>query len=126
MRRVWYPRVEELINLNKNVLETYRVKKKDHFNKWEVNRGKIQKAIQSARARRGDVEDKAVTLMRRINQLHPFGSGNRRTAHLALNRMLYCNKNYMVAMKVNKFDKIQKKIRDRTIKDRDIRKEYRL
>lgn len=124
MVRTWYPKVDDIINYNKEMVANFRATKAE---KHEVySRIKISKAIQSSRAKKGDVEDKAIVLMRRLNQSHPFASANRRTAHYALNSMLYCNKRYLVAMKHGKRAGIQQQIRDRCLTHKQIREKYNL
>jgi len=126
MGRTWYPRVDDIINYNKEVLKIYKATKAEKHEIGGETRSRIRRALQSARAKRGDLEDKSIVLLRRINELHPFGSANRRTAHFAMNKMLYHNKWYLVAMKRERQAGIQKLIRQGKLSHKQIRESYKL
>jgi len=115
-----YPRVNQIISYNKLILNHFKVKRKDSHQ--VLSKSKIGSAIQSARVKRGDVEDKAAVLMRRLSLGHPFSAGNRRTAYFSANKMIGLNKGYLLAKKRDKQVELQRKIRYRKIDDKGIAK----
>jgi len=119
-RRVWYPKEKDIIHFNKEVLSIHKETKAERHEMGGASRKELQKALKSARAKKGDVEDKAAVLMRRITELHPFGSANRRTAFYSANKMIACNKGYHLAKKREKQAKFLKRVRDREVKDKEI------
>ena len=52
---------------------------------------KIDLAIEQCRQTKGDVYDKAVSLLKGLIQKHPFASGNRRTAFIVAKEFLLSN-----------------------------------
>lgn len=87
---------EEIIEINKKVLERIKVKKSD---KHEVkSNSSIDKAIDECEYYDGDYYDKAVQLLENMIKKHPFGSANRRTAFLAVKIFLRRN-NYPLGVK---------------------------
>lgn len=127
MVRVWYPSIEDIIDYNKKMVKMYSATKSEKHEMGGESKKRIKKAIESSRSKKGDVEDKALVLLKKLNILHPFGSANRRTAHFAMNKMLYCNRDYLLAMKREKQTNIQKRIRNRELcSHKKIRKEYGL
>ena len=115
-----YPTQKQIIGYNKLVLTQFKVKRKDVH--MILDRRLINNAIQSSRVKKGDVEEKAAVLMRRLSQEHPFGAGNRRTAYFAANKMIGMNKGYLLAKKRPKQVELQKRIRNEEINDKGIAK----
>jgi death on curing protein len=86
MDTIRYLSEERLIGLNMLILQKMYVKKAD---KAEVmSMAKLRKITQDCHTLKGDMHDKAVLLLREIIQQHPFASGNRRTAFLAMKEFL--------------------------------------
>ena len=80
---------EEIIAINKEALAEIKAKKADSFK--VLSSIKIGKVLEAVEAKAGDVYDKAVALLKGLVQEHPFASGNRRTAMLAVIRFLRMN-----------------------------------
>jgi death-on-curing family protein len=79
--RIKYPTVQDIVEINKKVLEEVQVNKHDrHF---VLNLDAIKNAITSAKVRKGDLYDKASVLLVKLIQNHPFKSTNKRTAFVA-------------------------------------------
>ena len=89
MRRLKYHTPDELIKLNEIALIEVKVKKAD---KPEVmSKVKIESVLESCQKVKGNVYDKAAYLLQALVQKHPFASGNRRTAFLAVKDFLEIN-----------------------------------
>ena len=85
-----YLTYEELVVINKEVLARIKVKRADAFKILSAFR--LQKLLEDMKSTRGDVYNKAVALLKGLVQEHPFASGNRRTAAVAVIRFLRTNK----------------------------------
>jgi len=83
------PTEDEIVQLNKEILKTVKVKKADKHK--VVNGAAITQAIESARKNLGDLYDKATILLINLVQGHAFDSGNRRTAFAAAMTFLRLN-----------------------------------
>ena len=83
------PTEDDIIQLNKEILKTIKVKKADKHK--VVKEAAIAQAIESARKSSGDLYDKATILLINLVQGHPFDSGNRRTAFAAAMTFLRLN-----------------------------------
>jgi death-on-curing family protein len=117
-KRLWYPKKEDIIINNKKVLEIFKAHKSDIHKVKSPE--KIPLAIQESKKKKGDVEDKASVLMRRLNKEHPFISGNKRTAYFTANQFICKNKGYLVAKKRDKQRDICLKAREGRITDKEI------
>lgn len=84
-----YPSKEDIIQLNKEVLETISVMKADRHR--TLSEGGIETAIRATKDARGDVYDKATILVIKLVKGHYFDSGNRRTAFEACRVFLKLN-----------------------------------
>jgi prophage maintenance system killer protein len=84
-----YPSIEELIELNKDILQKVTVKRANHHE--VLSRRKLEEIVDKVRNQEGDVYDKAVTLLSAIITSHPFASGVRRTAYVATKAFLLEN-----------------------------------
>lgn len=81
-----YPSADRIIEYNVLALTIIKVKKADRA---EVLSGpRIDRIIKECKDLDGDVYDKAVSLFKGIIQLHPFASGNRRTAFIVTKEFL--------------------------------------
>jgi len=83
------PTEDDIIQLNKEILKTIKVKKADKHK--VVKEAAIAQAIESARKSSGDLYDKAAILLINLVQGHPFDSGNRRTAFAPAMTLLRLN-----------------------------------
>ncbi len=86
---MWYPSVDDLVETNKRVLREVRVKKADQHKL--LSRGVLENVLQRTGEEKGDVYEKAVTLLIGMLRTHPFASANRRTAYLATKGFLERN-----------------------------------
>lgn len=85
-----YPSVEKIIELNLLALSVINVKKADQAK--VLNKSRLLEVVENCRSFEGDLYDKAIVLLKGIIQRHPFASGNRRTAFLAMKYFLIINK----------------------------------
>ncbi len=86
---VEYPSVDKIIEFNLLALNIIKAKKADAAT--VLSRAKISGVISNCKELQGDLCDKAVVLLKGIIQNHPFASGNRRTAFIALKYFLVMN-----------------------------------
>lgn len=86
---VKYPTVEDVINTNARVLSEIKVKKADTHE--VLSRRKITEVLESVAADNGGLYDKAAKLLKGLLQVHPFASGNRRTAFIITQNFLFYN-----------------------------------
>ena len=85
-----YPTSEKIVEFNTLALSILKVKKGD---KPEVlSYSKINDVVESCKKTKGNLYDKAVTLLMGLIQSHPFASGNRRTAFIVTKDFLLVNK----------------------------------
>ena len=75
-----YPSVEKIIEYNLLALTVIKIKKADRSE--VLSRGKLDYTVARCKELEGDLYDKAVYLFKTLIQLHPFASGNRRTAFI--------------------------------------------
>lgn len=80
---------DELAAINREVLKEVKVKKADKFE--VLSKLKLSRILENTEAESGDISDKAVTLLKGLVQEHPFASGNRRTAIVAIIKFLKIN-----------------------------------
>lgn len=84
-----YSTVERIMEYNLLALSLIKAKKSD---KAEVmSYKKLADAVESCKNLEGDIYDKAVLLLKRLIQGHPFASGNRRTAFIVAKDFLLAN-----------------------------------
>lgn len=57
-----------------------------------LSRVKIDAVLEAAKNKKGDIFDKAVTLLKGLIKAHPFESGNRRTAYVVAESFIKVNK----------------------------------
>ena len=89
MNRVRYPTFEELVEVNKAVITETPVRKADAARL--SSKATLQRVISRVRETEGDLHDKAASLLIDLTRLHPFASGNRRTAYVATRLFLEWN-----------------------------------
>ncbi len=82
MEELKYPSLEKIIEYNTLVLEIIKVKKVDKPR--VLSYSKIIEVISQCESKDGDIYDKTVVLLKGLIQKHPFASGNRRTAFIAV------------------------------------------
>ena len=114
-----YPSVDKITEFNLLALIVIKVKKSDSA---EVLSGaKISEVIDSCKASKGDLYDKAVLLLKGIIQKHPFASGNRRTAFI-VTKYFFVTNNKKLGVKDNpKNAKIMLGIRENYYSDAEIK-----
>lgn len=80
---------EQIVQINKEVLNEIKVKRADSFKvlSWL----KLRKVLQEVECQGQDVFDKATLLLKGLAQEHPFASGNRRTALVSTLKFLEIN-----------------------------------
>ncbi len=79
---IYYPSVEQIVEINKAVLSFVRVRKADKA--AVLSYQKLLDSLEVCTTKEGDVYDKAVVLLQALIQKHPFASGNRRTAFVVM------------------------------------------
>jgi death-on-curing family protein len=84
-----YLTVERIIEYNILAIKIIQVKKSD---KAEVlSRSRLMEIVKGCKEENGDIYDKAVFLLKGVVKKHPFASGNRRTALIAVKDFLLLN-----------------------------------
>lgn len=117
-KRMWYPKISNIIDNNKRVLNIYKASKADHHQVrglWNV-----QPAIDKTKKIKGDIYDKASVLMKGINQAHAFASANKRTAYFTGNEFIAKNSGFLIAKKRNRQKEIAIKIREGRITNKEV------
>jgi len=119
MSEIIYPSVEELMEVNKLVLEEIRVSKHDKIGVLPSGMVILGGIVKNTKDEEGDVFDKAIVLLKGIIQRHPFGSGNRRTGIVSAAAFLEVNGKKLEIMEETGY--IQG-VRERYYKDSEIKK----
>ncbi|MDP3917294.1 MAG: Fic family protein [Nanoarchaeota archaeon] len=88
-KRLKYPTADRIIEYNVLALTIIKVKKADRPK--VLSSGRLDHIIKECEILEGDLYDKAVCLLKGIIQLHPFASGNRRTAFIVTKEFLNQN-----------------------------------
>ena len=117
--KVKYPTTDEIIKLNKEILNRIRVKKADRHNvlsKWQ-----IEGAIDSCKVQQGDIYDKGVCLIKGLTQRHSFDSGNRRTAFAVTRQFILDNNQKFDVENSGKQARVLQGIRERYYTDDEIK-----
>lgn len=89
-KRIRYLTIEKIIEYNFLALTLIKVKKADLPKVLSMER--LNHIVNECKATRGDIYDKAVFLFSSLIKLHPFASGNRRTAFIITKAFLFKNK----------------------------------
>jgi death-on-curing protein len=87
---VEYPSADKLVEFNLLALSLITAKKSDAPK--VLSRAKLEQAIDFCRKFDGDFFDKAAVLLAELIRGHPFASGNRRTAFIAMKYFLVLNR----------------------------------
>ena len=85
-KEVKYPTAEQIIEYNVLALTLIKVKKADR--PQVLSHARIELIIKNCKELEGDLYDKAICLLKGIIRLHPFASGNRRTAFIVAKEFL--------------------------------------
>ncbi len=85
-KEIQYPAEDKIIEYNVLALTIIKVKKADRPAVLSIER--LSLIIKNCKELEGDAYDKAVCLLKGIIQLHPFASGNRRTAFIVTKEFL--------------------------------------
>ena len=85
-----YPTENKIIEYNKFILQEIKVRKADQPK--VLSREKLKEAINECKKKKGELYDKAASLLKSLIQKHPFASGNRRTAIASVEMFLEDNK----------------------------------
>ena len=88
-KKLVYLSVEKIIAYNILAINLIQVKRADKAEVLSKNR--LDEVVERCKNLKGDVYDKAVFLLKGIIQKHPFASGNRRTAFIAVKDFLLSN-----------------------------------
>ena len=114
-----YPTPEMIIRYNEVVLRNIVVKKAD---KSEVlSYGAIEKVIFECKTNDGDIYDKAVCLLKGLVKRHPFVSGNRRTAFVAVNEFIKSNRGRFNVINSPEYARVMQGIRENYYSDMEIK-----
>lgn len=88
--KILYQMRAQIIEYNVIALEILKIKKADKSKVLSLK--KIDEALEECKQVEGDIYDKAVVLLTGLIKKHPFASGNRRTAFIAIKDFLLMNK----------------------------------
>ena len=91
MKRIKYLTEKKVEEYNKLILSEIKVRKADQPKL--LSKEKLKEAINLCKQTKGDIFDKACVLLVELICLHPFASGNRRTAIVSVQRFLEDNGN---------------------------------
>lgn len=86
---ITYPVRSQIIEYNLIALDVLKIKKADTSKVLSLH--KIDEAIEECKETDGDIYDKAVSLVTGLVKKHPFASGNRRTAFIAVKDFVLLN-----------------------------------
>ena len=119
IQNVWYPTINNIIQINKKAIE-FKTKKKEQHK--VLNSKKIEEFVLELQNFSGSIEDKAAFIILKMSpaNFHAFSQGNRRTAYMLANLFLWKNKCYMIAKKRFKTEEMFKEIRRKDFTIRDI------
>jgi len=119
---IWYPDVEDAKEANRLAVTMYKAVRKERFE--VLSSAKIEKAIDYARNKKGNIKIKASALLLAFSDQHPFSAGNRRTGYILMNEFLAKNAGFMIAKKREFIEDTFKKIRKEGVKEEDIANWY--
>ena len=119
MATLYYPTPEKIIEINKLALMKIKVKKADKPELLSYRA--LMESIEMCKNVRGDVYSKAACLLKTLVQKHPFASGNRRTAFIAVEDFLLSNKAVAKIKNSEKQAKVLKGVREGYYTDKEIR-----
>ncbi len=81
LAQIRYLSYEQIVDLNKAVLERFKVSKHDRHLVWYPQ--KLGKIVDDVESSEGDIYSKAALLLTELTNSHVFKSGNKRTAFSA-------------------------------------------
>ena len=96
MMEIRYPTVERVIEYNVLAISLIKVKKGDKAQ--VLSRERIEGIIEGCKEIDGDIYDKATYLLKSLIRLHPFASGNRRTAFIVTKEFLTKMAQYLTCL----------------------------
>lgn len=114
-----YLSVEQIVEYNILVINLIQAKKADKaevLSKW-----KLDEVVENCKEFEGDVYDKAVFLLKGLIQKHPFASGNRRTAFIAVKDFLLKNNEFFGIKDDPAQAKVMTGIREKLYKDEELK-----
>ena len=114
-----YPTPEMIIRYNEIALKNIVVKKADRPE--VLSYGAIERVILECKTIDGDIYDKAVCLLKGLVQKHPFVSGNRRTAFVAVNEFIKSNMGQFNVINSPEYARVMQGIRENYYSDTEIR-----
>jgi len=85
-KKIKYPTAERIIEYKVLALTLIKIKKADR--PAVLSSARLDLTIKNCKELKGDLYEKAVCLLKGIIQLHPFTSGNRRTAFIVVKGFL--------------------------------------
>jgi len=89
MAEIIYPTIERIVEYNFLAIMIIKVKKADQAK--VISKPRLEYILEECKKTQGDIYDKATVLFINIIRLHPFASGNRRTAFLMAKEFLLTN-----------------------------------
>jgi len=123
MKKLWYPSVDDVKEANKIAIDNFRATKAERHEVYSHN--KIKKTIVSCKRKKGNNEQKAVCLLKKVSSNHPFASANRRTGYLVMNEFLWKNSGYLIAKKKTFTSQLFKELRRRDVPEDEILSWYK-
>lgn len=117
--KIVYPTVEKIIEYNLLVLKLIRIKKAD--NAKVLSHAKIREVLEECEESDGDIYYKAICLLKGLIQKHPFASGNRRTAFIAVKDFLLQNHGRFQIKNDPKYARVMQGIRENFYTDEEIK-----
>ena len=117
---VWYPSPNDIVEINRKVIQDFKVKKKDRHDVLSGGYSRLDKITEDLKTRRGNIKQKAGFLVSRLTKDHPFASGNRRTAIWTGKTFFFRNTGIIVSSPPEKTEKLLKKIRYGTATEGDM------
>lgn len=119
MDDITYPTPEKIVEYNLLALELIKVKKADRPKVMSM--AKIREVIEHCHQKEGGVYDKAVVLLKGLIQKHPFASGNRRTAFIAVKDFILTNNSHFGIKDEPHFARALQGIRESYYSDEEIK-----
>ncbi|MEK6857134.1 MAG: type II toxin-antitoxin system death-on-curing family toxin [Nanoarchaeota archaeon] len=118
-KKLVYLTVERIIEYNILAINIIKIKKAD---KAEVlSKSRLIDIVSACEELEGDVYDKAVFLLKSLIQKHPFASGNRRTALIAVKDFLLSNNEFFGIKDDPEQARVMIGIREKFYKDEELK-----
>jgi death-on-curing protein len=119
MTEIIYPSPERIVEYNLLALERIKVRRADGHK--VLSFVKINEVLDECRQEKGGIYDKAVVLLKGLVQKHPFASGNRRTAFIAVKYFIITNKSHFGIKDVPHYARVVQGIRENYYSDEEIK-----